>query len=97
MTDEIAQLLKSLHLRAIAECLDDEVAAAEKAQLSYQEWLARERGLDSLGLQGFELEQDASEVELDRVLAATEFLGRLRDVVRASARRGRRRWRRGAA
>jgi hypothetical protein len=40
MTDEIAQLLKSLHLRAIAECLDDEVAAAEKAQLSYQEWLA---------------------------------------------------------
>jgi DNA replication protein DnaC len=41
MTDEIAQLLKSLHLRAIAECLDDEVAAAEKAQLSYQEWLAR--------------------------------------------------------
>ena len=41
MTDEIAQLLKSLHLRAFAEILDDELANAEKGQLSYQELLAR--------------------------------------------------------
>ncbi len=41
MTDEIAQLLKSLHLRAFAESLDDELAHAEKSQLSYQELLAR--------------------------------------------------------
>ena len=41
MTDEIAQLLKSLHLRAIAERLDEELAAAATSEISYQEWLAR--------------------------------------------------------
>jgi len=41
MTDEIAQLLKSLHLGRIAEILDEELANAEKASLSYQELLAR--------------------------------------------------------
>jgi DNA replication protein DnaC len=41
MTDEIAQLLKSLHLARIAEILDEELAHAEKASLSYQELLAR--------------------------------------------------------
>ncbi len=34
MTDEIAQLLKSLHLHAMAECLDEELAAAQNTQLS---------------------------------------------------------------
>ena len=41
MTDEIAQLLKSLHLARIAAILDEELAHAEKASLSYQELLAR--------------------------------------------------------
>lgn len=41
MTDEIAQLLKALHLGKIAEILDDELAAATKADLGYQELLAR--------------------------------------------------------
>ena len=41
MTDEIAQLLKSLHLGRIAETLDEELANAEKAGLSYQELIAR--------------------------------------------------------
>jgi len=41
MTDEIAQLLKSLHLARIAEILDEELAHADKASLSYQELLAR--------------------------------------------------------
>lgn len=41
MTDEIAQLLKSLHLRAVAAILDDELATAEKSQSSYQELLVR--------------------------------------------------------
>jgi hypothetical protein len=41
MTDEIAQLLKSLHLGRIAEILDDELAHADKSSSSYQELLAR--------------------------------------------------------
>lgn len=41
MTDEIAQLLKSLHLRRIAEILDDELSAAAKNDLSHQDLLAR--------------------------------------------------------
>lgn len=41
MTDEIAQLLKVLHLRRIAEILDEELASAEKGQRAYQDILAR--------------------------------------------------------
>jgi DNA replication protein DnaC len=41
MTDEIAQLLKSLHLGRIAEILDEELANADKSGLSYQDLLAR--------------------------------------------------------
>lgn len=41
MIEEIAQLLKSLHLRRIAEILDDELAKADKDDSSYQEMLAR--------------------------------------------------------
>ncbi len=41
MTDEIAQLLKSLHLGRIAEILDEELASADKSGLSYQELIAR--------------------------------------------------------
>ena len=41
MTDEIAQLLKSLHLGRIAEILDAELAHAEQNQLSYQDFIAR--------------------------------------------------------
>jgi DNA replication protein DnaC len=41
MNDETAQLLKTLHLRKIAEILDDEVKRAEKDDLSYQELVAR--------------------------------------------------------
>lgn len=41
MTDEIAQLLKALHLRRIAEVFDEELANAEKADLGYQELIAR--------------------------------------------------------
>jgi len=41
MTDEIAQLLKSLHLGRIAEILDAELAHAEQNQLSYQDLIAR--------------------------------------------------------
>jgi DNA replication protein DnaC len=41
MTDEIAQLLKNLHLGRIAEILDEELAHAEKSNLGYQELLAR--------------------------------------------------------
>ncbi|MCP4204590.1 MAG: ATP-binding protein [bacterium] len=41
MTDELAQLLKSLHLGRIAELLDTELAYANKHQLSYQDLLAR--------------------------------------------------------
>jgi DNA replication protein DnaC len=41
MTDEIAQLLKSLHLARIAAILDDELANAENKDLGYQELMAR--------------------------------------------------------
>ena len=41
MTDEIAQLLKALHLGKIAEILDDELKAAEKNDLGYQDLIAR--------------------------------------------------------
>jgi DNA replication protein DnaC len=41
MTDEIAQLLKGLHLGKIAEILDDELAHAQKKDLSYQDLVAR--------------------------------------------------------
>jgi DNA replication protein DnaC len=41
MTDEIAQLLKSLHLGRIAEIFDAELANAEQNQLSYQDFIAR--------------------------------------------------------
>ncbi|MBI1950531.1 MAG: ATP-binding protein [Acidobacteria bacterium] len=41
MTDEIEQLLKNLHLRKIAEILDEELRGAETKQLSYQNLLAR--------------------------------------------------------
>jgi DNA replication protein DnaC len=41
MTDEIQQLLKALHLRKIAEILDEELALAEKEDRSYQELVVR--------------------------------------------------------
>lgn len=41
MNEEIAQLLKSLRLRGIAEILDEELAHAEKKGLSYQDFIAR--------------------------------------------------------
>lgn len=41
MTDEIAQLLKALRLKKIAEILDDELANAEKNDLAYHELIAR--------------------------------------------------------
>ena len=41
MTDDIAQLLKSLHLGKIAEILDEELAQAEKKHTTYTELLAR--------------------------------------------------------
>src|SRR3989442_8338409 len=41
MTDEIEQLLRSLHLKQIAAIMDDELAHAEKQQLSYGAFLAR--------------------------------------------------------
>lgn len=41
MTDEIEQLLKNLHLTRIRDILDEELASADKAGLSYQEVLAR--------------------------------------------------------
>lgn len=41
MTDEIAQLLKSLHLKRIAELFDDELAYAGEHELSYQDFVAR--------------------------------------------------------
>jgi DNA replication protein DnaC len=41
MTDEIQQLLKVLHLRKIAEILDEELRLAEKEERSYQELITR--------------------------------------------------------
>ena len=41
MTDDIEQLLRQLHLKKIAAIIDDELAHAEKHQLSYGAFLAR--------------------------------------------------------
>ena len=41
MKDDLEQLLKSLHLREIAEIFDEEAQRAEKAGTSYQEFMAR--------------------------------------------------------
>jgi len=41
MTDEIAQLLKSLHLGRIAQIFDAELAHANQDELSYQDFIAR--------------------------------------------------------
>ena len=41
MKDDLEQLLKSLHLRKIAEIFDEEAKRAENADLSYQEFVAR--------------------------------------------------------
>ena len=41
MQDDVAQLLKSLRLKKMAELVDAEVQHAENEQLSYQELLAR--------------------------------------------------------
>ncbi len=41
MNDEIEQLLRNLHLKRMAEIMDDEVKHAEKQQLSYVAFLAR--------------------------------------------------------
>lgn len=41
MNDQLDQLLRSMHLRRIAEILDQEIASAEKQALSYQEFLLR--------------------------------------------------------
>ncbi len=41
MTDEIEQLLRNLHLKQIAAIVDDELAHADKLQLSYGAFLAR--------------------------------------------------------
>jgi RNA-directed DNA polymerase len=41
MKDDLEQLLRSLHLRKIADIFDDEVKRADKAETSYQEFVAR--------------------------------------------------------
>jgi DNA replication protein DnaC len=41
MTDELAQLLKALRLRKLAEILDAEIASADTQQRSYQDFLVR--------------------------------------------------------
>jgi len=41
MKDDLEQLLRSLHLRKIAELFDAEVKRAEQADLPYQEFVAR--------------------------------------------------------
>ena len=41
MTDEIEQLLRNLHLKKIAAIVDDELAHADKQELSYSAFLAR--------------------------------------------------------
>jgi DNA replication protein DnaC len=41
MKDDLEQLLRSLHLRKIAEIFDEEAKRAEKADSSYQEFTAR--------------------------------------------------------
>lgn len=61
MTDELAQLLKSLHLRRVAEILDEELTNAEDSGLSYQELLAR-----LLRAQWHQAQQNALEWRIDR-------------------------------
>ena len=39
--DELEQLLKNLHLKRIAELLDEELAHANKTQLAYESFLVR--------------------------------------------------------
>jgi DNA replication protein DnaC len=41
MKDDLEQLLRSLHLRKIADIFDEEAKRADKADLSYQEFTAR--------------------------------------------------------
>jgi len=41
MNEETAQLLKALRLKGVADILDDELARAEKEELSYQDFVAR--------------------------------------------------------
>lgn len=41
MNDELDQLLRNLHLRSIAEILDETLALAEQQRLSYREFLLR--------------------------------------------------------
>jgi DNA replication protein DnaC len=41
MTDDLEQLLRNLHLKKIAEIVDEQVAHAQKEQLSYGAFLAR--------------------------------------------------------
>jgi len=41
MKDDLEQLLRSLHLKKILELFDEEAKRAEKAKLSYQEFLGR--------------------------------------------------------
>lgn len=41
MTEEIEQLLKNLHLKKIAEILDDQTHSADHEQIPYQEFLLR--------------------------------------------------------
>ena len=40
-TDEIRQLLKTLHLAKIAEIIDEELKRAQKADVTYQDFLVR--------------------------------------------------------
>ena len=61
MTDEIAQLLKCLHLRRIAEILDEELANADKSSLTNQELLAR-----LLRAQWHQAQQNALEWRIER-------------------------------
>ena len=41
MNDDISQLLKALHLGRMGEIFDEELARAEREQVSYQEFIAR--------------------------------------------------------
>jgi DNA replication protein DnaC len=61
MTEELSQLLKSLHLRRVAEILDEELANAETSGLSYQDLLAR-----LLRAQWHQAQQNALEWRIER-------------------------------
>ncbi|MGA9524253.1 MAG: ATP-binding protein, partial [Myxococcaceae bacterium] len=41
MKDELEQLLRSLHLRKVAELFDEEVKRAEKQKVTYEEFCSR--------------------------------------------------------